>query len=478
MGSDAVKLTIAKLVAMVTSFLTAMILSRFLTLEEFGTYTQLLLIINFITAIFVLGLPNSVNYFLARAESRKQQQNFVSVYYSLSTILSFLAGLFLLFTAQIFIDFFSNPLLSHFIYFLAIFPWAKIILSSIDHVLIVYQKVNYLFAFRLINSTLLLSVVLVSSIMQLDFGIYIGLFLTVEVFLTICVYLIVRNISGKLVLKLDIPLIKEIFKFSVPIGLATVVGMLSVQLDKIIISQFYPPEKLAIYANAAREIPIAIVASSLTAVIMPKIVRLLKKGRNNNALELWGNGIFISYTVICFSATALIIFAPEVITVLYSKKYLDGVVIFQIYCLVLLLRSTYFGMILSSMGKTKIILYSSLGALALNVILNYVFYFVFGLIGPAIATFVSILAINIFQLIFTSKYLNISFRTVFPWKDLLNISIVNVAMGVIFLLIKIFVHLDVYLGDVIESIILGIIWLGFYLLLMKNQVKKKWEFLK
>ena len=62
-GSDALKLTISKLITMAIALVNAMLLSRFRTLEEYGTYSQLLLIINLATTFFMLGLPNSINYF-------------------------------------------------------------------------------------------------------------------------------------------------------------------------------------------------------------------------------------------------------------------------------------------------------------------------------------------------------------------------------------------------------------------------------
>jgi len=69
--------------------ITAMLLSRFRTLEEYGTYSQLLMVINIATTFFMLGLPNSINFFLARAENNNERQKFLSVYYTLSTVLSF-----------------------------------------------------------------------------------------------------------------------------------------------------------------------------------------------------------------------------------------------------------------------------------------------------------------------------------------------------------------------------------------------------
>lgn len=66
-GKNAVVLTASKIITTSISLASVMLLSRFRTLEEYGTYSQTLLVINLATALFMLGLPNSTNYFLALA---------------------------------------------------------------------------------------------------------------------------------------------------------------------------------------------------------------------------------------------------------------------------------------------------------------------------------------------------------------------------------------------------------------------------
>lgn len=68
-GKDGLKLTVSRLITLSIALVSAMLLSRFRTLEEYGTYSQILLVTNIVTSLLMLGLPNSINYFLARAES-------------------------------------------------------------------------------------------------------------------------------------------------------------------------------------------------------------------------------------------------------------------------------------------------------------------------------------------------------------------------------------------------------------------------
>ena len=93
LGKDALLLTVSKMTTLAITMVTGMLLSRFRSFEEYGTYSQLDLVFTLFSAIFMLGLPNSINYFLARANTKNEQQKFLGVYYTLSTILSATMGI-------------------------------------------------------------------------------------------------------------------------------------------------------------------------------------------------------------------------------------------------------------------------------------------------------------------------------------------------------------------------------------------------
>ncbi|OMD89414.1 oligosaccharide flippase family protein [Paenibacillus odorifer] len=475
LGGDALKLTASKVIAMCISMVIAMLLSRFRTLEEYGTYSQILLAINLMTSLMLLGLPNSINYFLALSETDKEKQKFVSVYYTFSTILSVIVGLILICATPFMSSYFNNELIKDFIYFLAIYPWAKIIQSGIENIMVVYHKTSSLFIFRVLNSLSLLSIVLIVHAFKWSFQTYMLLFVLVESIFAISIYIIVKRISGKLTVSFDISIIKKVLLFSIPIGLASVVGTLNIELDRLMIGIFLDTEQLAIYTNASREMPVTIVAISLTAVLLPRLARLLKKGQNQKAANLWGNSTVLSYIIICFLASGFFIFASDVMRLLYSEKYLPGVSVFRVYNLVLLLKCTYFGMILNAKGKTKFIFYSSIISLVLNVVMSYFLFFTFGFIGPAIATFLSQLIIIIIQLNFTAKVVNIRFMKILPWKMLGLITLVNVLLGLLFLELKRISSIDILIGNLLESLLLTVIWGALYFLIFFKEIKKQWN---
>ncbi|PKM69635.1 MAG: hypothetical protein CVU94_02900 [Firmicutes bacterium HGW-Firmicutes-19] len=477
LGNDALRLTASKVITMIISMISAMLLSRFRTLGEYGTYSQLLIIVSIATSLIMLGLPNSINYFLAGADSPFERDKFLSVYYTLSTFLSFVIGFVLVLSVPLLESYFDNENIRSFIYFFALYPWARIIASSIENILVVYRRTRLLVYFRITNSVSLLLIIFVVQIFGLTFNSYILMFLLVEIVFGLSVYFIVNSISGGIKLSFDINLIKKVITFSIPIGLASVVGTLNYNLDQLMVGKFYNTEQLAIYANAGRELPITIVTTSIVAVLLPVIVRLIKKQEYKIALKLWGNSIILSYVVICFFAVGFFAFAPDVMNLLYSEKYLPGVPIFRVYSLVLLLRCTYFGIVLNASGKSQFIFYSSIASLFMNVLLNYLLYLTIGIIGPAIATLLSQLVINLIQLAYTAKATKVTFSNVFPWKSIGLLTLLNIVLGIAFYYLKGILTIDLSLGSIGESVFLGLLWGVVYFLVVKNEVVLNWKLL-
>jgi O-antigen/teichoic acid export membrane protein len=455
--------------------LSTMLLSRFLTLQEYGDYSQLILVSSMATILFMMGLPASINYFVARADDEQEKQRFLSMYQVLTTGLSIIVGVLLVLGLPFFASYFHNPQLYRYLFFFALYPWHKIVMSSVENMLVVYNKTNYSIAFKLANGSFLLGIIFVSQILKINFQTYLLIYIIVESIFTGYVYILTRQVAGKLYFVWDTKLLKKILAYSVPIGLATVLSYFNIQLDTLIIGKFYSAEQLAIYANAARELPLTIIPSAVTVVLMPQLVRLFKRGRDKDAMNLWGESIYISYALMCFFAVALIMYAPSVISLLYSEKYLPGVNVFRVYSALLLIRFTYFGIILNSIGKTKFVFYSSLFSFLLNMVLNYLFYLQFGYIGPSIATFIALLVIQVAQLILTARTTQTKFKDLMPWNTLLKITVLNFAIGIVFFYLKQFIPLEKYVGDIGESLLLGAVWTLVYGTIMFKRIRRKWK---
>lgn len=474
-AGDAAKLTLMKILTTFLTMLSAMLLSRFRSLAEFGTYSQIQLIVTIAITIFAIGMPNSINYFLARAENKNKRKEFLSVYYTICTATGIVAGIFIVFLLPFFVKYFNNEDLSVYWYFLLLYPWTKIIMSGIENILVVYHNIKKLFLFKVLYGGITLFIIFVAWAIGISFFVYMIFFLITEVIFSLWTYIISKQEAGGLSFLFDLKIVKNILVFSLPLGLSTIISTISIEVDKLLIGYLYTTEEMAIYTNASKEMPVSIIATSITAVLMPQLVRLLAKDKKEEAVRLWDKATQLTYIFMAFIAAVLFVFAPEVITLLYSEKYISGVDVFRVYSLVLLLRVTYFGMILNAIGKTKFIFCTSIISLALNVILNFVCYYILGFIGPSIATFASISIMAFIQIIYTSREIKVSIKDIFSWTSLLKITAINSVLGICaYLARERLITKNIY-QNVLHAAGIGVIWILVYIVVEKKNIICLWK---
>lgn len=468
--SDAVKLTASKIIANGLMLVSAMLLARIRTLEENGTYSQLMLVINLAASIFMMGLPNSINFFLAKAETKEDQNYFLSVYYTLSTLLSLALGITLVLLMPLWEGYFHNPGIGTFGFFLLLFPWTKVIMSGVENSLIILKRTTVLMVYRILNCMLLLGIICLIWLTNGSFKMYMILYTIIEGAFAVAVYVLAAHYTGRLHVCLDKHTIKKIFAFSVPIGLASVVGTLNIELDKLMIGRMMSTEELAVYTNASKEMPVTLIATSLTAVLMPRMVKAFDNKDNESAIDLWRDTTALSYALIVFLGIGMATFAKEAMIILYSQKYASGSAVFAIYSIGLLLKCTYFGMVLNTTGNTKKVLYCSIGSLVLNAILNFALFHRLGVIGPALATVLSCLAMQMLQLVFSSRITGVSFRKIFPWKDIGILTVINCWFAVLFGMIHTYL-----LPGIWTAVVLAAVWGCAYLFVIRTKIALWWQ---
>ena len=135
-------------------------------------------------------------------------------------------------------------------------------------------------------------------------------------------------------------------------------------------------------------------------------------------------------------------------------------------------RITYFGLILKAYGKSWIILSCSALTLILDVLLNTLSYFVFqaGLLGFAISTFCSTLIIQLLQLVMSSRISGVGFCQIFPWVELMRVSLINLAFALGFSMLSSSLNLDYY--DILPVSCIVAVWIVGYVILNLKKISR------
>ena len=468
-SKDATILSISKVLSMAISMISAMLLSRFRSLDEYGTYSQILTVVNLATAIFMLGLPNSINYFIARSRNDEERSRFISLYYNIVTIMCVAVGILLYIVLPFIVMYYDNEMIYSFGYILLLLPWTQIVIGGLSNMLVASGNTMRVLIYNLARGLALLAIIFFVQLLGQSFYQYMVYYMCVEMIFSLWVYAEAKKLVCKWYFNWDTALLKRVFSFSIPMGLASAISTLSIQLDHLMVGKFFTTEELAIFSNAAKELPFTIISSAFTAVLVPKMAKLFKNNQNSEAVEIWKKSVELNAIILFFCATTCFVFAPQIMTILYSQKYLAGVSVFRVYGLVLIMRITYFGMVLNSKGKSKFIMYSSVISLLLNFVLNYVGMNLFGMLGAALATFLSLMIIGYAQLMFSARILEISIMDIFPWAKLLRVLTINLVWGIIASAILTVLKIGTEWQDIVKAIALGCVLCGMYILVVRKR---------
>ena len=101
--------------------LNGIVLSRCLSMTDYGTYRQVYLIFSLLQSVMLLGIPQSINYFMPIFD-RKAQKTFLFQAVIITLIIGFAVSLIMYLNASLFAKQFNNTNLSFILRLYAIIP--------------------------------------------------------------------------------------------------------------------------------------------------------------------------------------------------------------------------------------------------------------------------------------------------------------------------------------------------------------------
>jgi len=398
------------------------VLARVLSMQDYATYRQTMLAYGFATPLLMLGLPQALYYFLPGEKNRAR-----AVLWENIILLTLMAAVFSLFLVlggnRLLALRFNNPDLASTLLLLAPYPLFMLPAAGLGACLIARERPGRLAVFNVFSRFLTGAVVIAASLIwKTPAAAILGAVVAAGVILLPSLRLMVGavregdwrpHLSG----------MGAQMKFSVPLGLAGMLGVISLTLDKVIVAAMCSSEQFAIYANGALQIPlIGVVTGSVTAVLLPDLARLYKAGRAPEALELWKRAA-VKCALIIFPAICLLFFmAPEVMTVLFSAKYAASALPFRLYLLLLPMQVVIYGAMFMAAGKSRWILYRTVVHLLVNLALCVVLVRFLGYVGATLAGIVTLYLWTIpYCIILIGRWYGARVARVLPYRAILGI---------------------------------------------------------
>lgn len=481
-ATKAAILSSGTLLTALVSLVSVAILARVLSINEYATYRQTLLVYNFGGPLLSLALPQALYIFLPGATTNARR-----ILSENLTLLFGFAGLFSLFIFlggnELLAYLMNNPKLSRTLLVLAPYPLFIMPFTAFTSCLMARNRVSTLTIYNIISRIVTLLAVIGVCLLWPHASAVVGANVAISfVVLIPALFLMYSSCSSQEWLPTMVGMWDQL-KFSLPLGIASAVSTASSLLDKGIVSFFCSPQQFAVYINGAMELPlVSVVTGSVMAVLLPDMAKSCKEGHRNFALEIWQRAAVKSALIIFPAMFFSLFMARDMVTLLFSAKYIESAIVLQVYLMLLPLRIVYFGPALMAVGRTKIIMVSSLAALLANIIFGIILVKTIGYIGPAIGT---ILSTYIFQVVimiyFIAKEYNVSIYDVLPIKILFKIAFLSMASCIV-LVPNMFIDsyssvLRIFIFSIAYAIVIGAAFLSCGLI-NRNMILSKLEKLR
>ena len=403
-----------------------------LTLVEFGNLDLLTVTVTILVEILILGQATSIILFNNSADYKDKKK---SALFTITTFILMICALFVLF-AEAVISFFPNIFINTQIQasYLRIISYTALltVLNNLFFAKLRADEQSVFYSIVSVTRVLLMTGLTIYYLAWLNKGVWGVLFAaTLSEFFTLIILL--AKVIPQMKVKFESQILKSALKFGIPLLFASIGFLLLNLSDRYIIKFLLGSASLAPYSLAYKVAGVLNMFFILpfTLGLMPVAYKYFGSSDDKRFFSklmtysafffIWGF-IFLSL----FSKEIVHLFAvkPE-----YYSSYLIVPIILLSYVFSGIRITASLGMLLTK--NTKHIAWITLGAAGLNIILNFVFIPVFGIIAAAINTLVSFIIFYIITQNFSDKYYKIPFEN---YKIFLMLVSGSIIAGTIYFL--------------------------------------------
>lgn len=423
----ALLLTAGRTLAFGAGFFIPVVLARVFTVEEFGTYKQIFLLYTAVYLAAQMGLANSLFYFLPRAPERAAR------YITNSTLA--LAGVGTLIAVVVATQsqavewLLSNPRVEPYLAPLGAYLVLMMVATPLEIVMISRSRYRHAAATYAVSDMVRAALFILPAAVtgRIEWLMAGAVAFALGRCLVMAGYFRREFRRG---LRPSRELLREQVSYSVPFGLAVLVGTLQSYYHQFFVSHAFDPATFAIYAVGCLQIPIVdFVATPTGDVMMVRMAEELRDGHPAAARATWHDAMG-SLALMFFPLVGVLIAGSrELIVLLYTSSYLDSVPIFRLWTLTILLVPLFTEGVLRVFAATRMLLVLNLIQLGIIVALIGPFLSVFGLPGAVLITVTGTAVARLLGLVRIRGLLDGSVRRLLPWRRL---TLIGLAAGLAF----------------------------------------------
>lgn len=198
-------------------------------------------------------------------------------------------------------------------------------------------------------------------------------------------------------------------KESFPMMLSSTILVFLGWIDTFILGVFEADDVVGIYSIALKVATLTSFSlQAINSILAPKIAAAYKQGEMNNFKKLIKFSTKLNFFITIFAVTGIILFRDWILY-FFGEEFLAGATVLIILCVGQLFNSISgsVGVILQMTGHQKIYRNIVFLALIVNIILNIILTPMYGAIGVAISTVVSMILWNVIGAIYLKRQMNV-----------------------------------------------------------------------
>ncbi len=430
LAQNSIILTFVSMLTTLLGIVVSKLLAVNFSLEDYGTYSQIILVITTLTSVTILGLSDATNFYYNKMADREQQRKYVSAVFSLQYCIGTICAVLVFSFGRTIVKYFGNEDLMPMIAVIAFTPLFQNLIRMYQVLFVSTGRAKVLALRNVIVAVLRLCVTIFACYYAKDIRIVVFSVLVLDIAQTVYYAASFGHSNYYLIpTRFNHSVLREILKYSIPMSVYILVNTLTRDVDKYVINALADTETLAVYSIASKMLPFDILTSSLLTVLVPVITRYIGNKQYEKTKEVYKLYLRVGFIVTAILVGGSIALAKNLMLFLYDDKYLIGLKVFVIYLFVDLIRFANMTLILSSAGKTRTLMIISITTLVANAILNVCSFKLLGMIGPALTTLGVTLWMVITTMYFAVREIHCKVTDLFDLKEMLLLVAEIVIIG-------------------------------------------------
>jgi O-antigen/teichoic acid export membrane protein len=424
----AVLLMVGRAFASAATLLIPITLVRVFDQADYGTYKQLFLVFATLYSIALVGLSDSLYYFVPREPAKGGRYVANAIAGLLLAGIVCLAGLHA--SRQAVAGWLKNPVLSEHLDSIGLFLLFSLSATVLEIALIARKRYGLASGAYVISDVVRAACFVVPMLVWPGLGMLMLWAIAFAAARLVAALVLLKREFGP-DLRFDRSLLAGQLAYAMPFALYVLVEILQSTFHQYAVSWSFDAATFAIYSVGCFQVPfVDFLATPASSVMMVRMTEELREGRPAAALGIWLD-ITRKLALVFFPMVALLmITSREVITLLFTAAYAASAPIFALWVTTIALSVLQTDGVMRVQAQVRFLFLVNLLRLGLVVALIRPFMQALGLLGPVLVTLVALVVAKGLHLWRMQRVMGLRVGEVLPWKSLVAVLGVSAVSAV------------------------------------------------